>query len=606
MTTDHDFEVDAHAVATSWFEAFNDALARADRDALDALFLDECYIRDLVAFTWNFRQESQKGRGIDLIAAGADGTHARNFRVDETKPASPAVVGEDPTVVEAFLAFEVDAGHGDGIVYLVEDPGSPVGFRSRNLLTRLTGLREHTPEWPRWDRFDETHPGTRWTDHRDRQAGFDDREPEVLIVGGGQFGVMTAASLNRLGVDNLVVDKNGEAGGGWRSRYESLLLHQPHGMLHFPYMPFPESFPEYVPKDKLADWFKAYVDAMDINLWTSAEFLGGTFDDASETWHVRVRCADGGIRELRPKHVVIATGGTEKPRIPDIAGLPRFQGEVVHSSRFTSGDDYVGKNVLVVGVGTSGHDVALDVTERGGHATILQRGPAIVVEIETANLMYGDYNARVVPTELVDIRFLAGLVYPQLKQSFIAGTTAGDEADKTLHVALEAAGMDVHSGYEGAGFFYEYFKKGGGYYLNVGASERIIDGDIGVLRINDVDRFLEHGLRLTDGSERPVDAVVLATGYQGISVALTDYFGEEVAEKVGPVWGFGTDGEINNTWKPTGQKGLWIELGAIPQARWYAPLVAIQIQAHLNHLVPETFLSPGHPSRTPQEQVVQI
>ncbi|MEU1980838.1 NAD(P)/FAD-dependent oxidoreductase [Nocardia sp. NPDC019395] len=604
--TDNEQATVARNAATVWLQALDRALAGPDHEALDGLFLDECYVRDMGALTWNLRSESEKERALRLIEAGAEGTHPRNFRLDHSKPAEPSVVGEDPTVVEAFIAFDVDAGSGDGMIYLVEDPQSAVGWRARNLLTRLTGFTDHPNQWPYRDRFDDTHPDVRWSEHRARNQDFEERDPEVLIVGGGQMGVMTAASLNRLGVDNLVVDKNSSVGGNWRNRYASLLLHQPHGMLHFPYMPYPESFPEYIPKDKLADWFQAYVAAMDINFWTSTEFLGGTFDEESKTWDVRVRRGDGTLRTFRPKHVVIATGGTENPRIPDLPGLSDFTGEVVHSSKFSDGRDYTGKNVMVVGVGTSGHDIALDVTKHGGRATILQRSPAIVVDIETANLHYADYNPRIIPTELVDIRFLAGLVYPQLKQNFLDSTKMAEERDADLRAKLREAGMKVWSGAESCGFFYEYFKKGGGYYLEVGASERIISGEIGVIQTEEIESFEQDGYRLRDGSGGKLDTIVLATGYENISLAIADYFGSEVAEKLGPIWGFGTDGEIHNNWKPTAQEGLWIGLGAIPQARWYSSLMATLIQGHLKGLVPESFLAPDHPSRTPREQVVEI
>lgn len=591
--------------AERWLSALNEALANADRDALEGLFLEESYYRDMGALTWNLRQESGRSRILDLIQTCAESTHPRDFRVDTSKPTEPFFMSEEPRVIEVFHSFDIDAGSGDGLAWLVEDETAPAGWRAMNLLTRLSEFRDRKPTWPYRDRFDDTHPDVRWSEYRARESAFADADPDVLLVGGGQFGVFTAAWLNYYGVSNVVVDKHENVGDTWRKRYESLLLHQPHGMLHFPFMPFPKSFPEYIPKDKLADWFQAYVNAMDINFWTSTEFLGGTYDDDQERWTVRVR-TNGAVRTLHPRHVILTTGGTEKPKVPNIPGLDTFAGEVVHSSRFTSGRDYTDKNVLVIGTGTSGHDVALDVHKHGGHSAILQRSPAIVLDIETANMSYAPYNPRIIPTELVDARFLAGLVYPQLKGNFLAQTKIGDEIDKELHEGLRSAGMKIWSGDGDLGFFYNYFKTGGGYYLDVGASQKIIDGDIPVIQFDAVERFTEHGLVLHDGTERPLDAVVLATGYAPIEGAIADYFGNEVADKVGAVWGFGTDGEINNVWKPTAQKGLWIMLGAFPQARWYAPHVAALVTGQLMGLVPEEYENPDHPARTPREQTVTI
>lgn len=592
--------------AERWLGALSEALASENREALEDLFLDPSYYRDMGALTWNLRQESERSRIVDLILACVPGTHPRDFRVDDSKPTEPVFVNETPRVIEVFHSFDLDAGHGDGLAYLVQDDDSATGWRAQNLLTRLTEFSAGAV-WPYTDRFDDTHPDVRWNEYRSAQRSFDDGDPDVILVGGGQFGVQTAAWLNYYGVSNLVVDKHPRIGDTWRKRYESLLLHQPHGMLHFPFMPFPKSYPEYIPKDKFADWFEAYVNALDINFWPATEFVGGAFDEASGRWTVQLRGGDGTIRELHPRHVVLTTGGTEQPKIPAIPGLQdEFAGQVVHSSKFTKGDDYTGKNVLVIGTGTSGHDVALDVFRHGGGATILQRSPAIVLDIETANLSYAPYNPRIIPTELVDMRFLSGLVYPQLKQNFKTQTALGDDMDKELHDGLRKAGMKIWSGDGDLGFFYNYFKTGGGYYLDVGASERIIAGDIKVVQAADVERFTKTGLKLTDGSELPLDAVVLATGYAPIEQAIENYFGADVSQKIGKVWGFGTDGEINNVWKPIAQQGLWIMLGALAQSRWYSGHVAALIKGQIEDLVPEEFKEPSHPSRTPREQVVAI
>lgn len=606
-TVERSAAVIAREEAERWLQALNSAFASGDRDELAALFLEDSYYRDMGALTWNLRQESGRDRIADLISRCAASTHPREFAVDETKPTEPFFMSEEPRIIEVFHSFELDAGTGDGLAWIVEDSEAPAGWRAMNFLTRLTGFRDQQPTWPYRDRFDDTHPDVRWRDYRASQSGFEECDPDVLLVGGGQFGLFTAAWLNYHGVSNVVVDKHARVGDTWRTRYESLLLHQPHGMLHFPFMPFPQSFPEYIPKDKLADWFEAYVNALDINFWTSTEFLGGTYDESEGRWTVQLRGADGSVRELHPRHVVLTTGGTEKPKVPAIPGLSDvFQGEVVHSSRFTRGDDYADKDVLVVGTGTSGHDVALDVLRHGGRPTILQRSAAIVLDIETANMSYAPYNPRVIPHELIDARFLAGLVYPQLKRNFLAQTAIGDGIDAELHDGLRKAGMKIWSGDGDLGFFYNYFKTGGGYYLDVGASKRIIAGDIGIIQAADVERFSEDGVVLTDGTRRPLDAVVLATGYAPIEHAIAEYFGQDVADKIGKVWGFGTDGEINNVWKPTAQPGLWIMLGAIPQARWYAPHVAALIKGQLDGLVPDEYADPDHPARTPREQVVVL
>src|SRR5690606_30722967 len=153
-------------------------------------------------------------------------------------------------------------------------------------------------------------------------------------------------------------------------------------------------------------------------------------------------------------------------------------------------------------------------------------------------------------------------------------TVAGNAADAELHAGLEAAGMRLTSEPDETGWFMRYFRTGGGYYINVGASDAIIRGEITVRQADDMDRLIPEGMRLKDGSDVPFDDIVLATGFTNQRTGLERYFGKEVADRMGDVWGFDDGGEINNGWKPTAQRGLWMMIGGVPQARWYSPLVA--------------------------------
>ena len=130
----------------------------------------------------------------------------------------------------------------------------------------------------------------------------------MLIVGGGQAGLSIAARLRALEVDALIVDRWPRVGDNWRRRYHALTLHNQVHVNHLPYLPFPPTWPVYIPKDMLASWFESYVEALELNYWTGTEFLGGRYDEAAGRWHVRLRQADGSMREMRPRHVVLATG----------------------------------------------------------------------------------------------------------------------------------------------------------------------------------------------------------------------------------------------------------------------------------------------------------
>ena len=118
---------------------------------------------------------------------------------------------------------------------------------------------------------------------------------------------------------------------------------------HLPYMPFPPNWPRYIPKDKVANWFEAYAESMELNFWTGTEFLGGTYDDKEGVWSVQVRNADGDTRELQPRHVVMATGVSGIPSLPDIPSLKDFSGQVLHSSEYDDAPAWADSNVIIIG-----------------------------------------------------------------------------------------------------------------------------------------------------------------------------------------------------------------------------------------------------------------
>lgn len=590
--------------AVGWLESFGNALATQSRPALQDLFEPAAGWRDLVAFTWNLRQAHDRDAIVDLLLGTNPGIAAEGFRIDESRPAPtelPAADGGLPTV-EMFFRFNVEAGEADGYVVLVPDADQPEVLRARTLLTRLVALKDGPSLWPPHGRFDAEHPDVRWGEFVRRQQAFEDRDPEALIVGGGQFGVMTAANLAKLGVEALIIDKNPRVGDAWRLRYESLCLHQPNNMLHFSMMPFPQNFPEYLPKDKLAQWFESYVASFDLNFWTSTEFVGATYDEERGEWEVTLRLADGSTRVMRPKHLLMATGGSRIPMIPDLPGLEDFAGTTLHGDYYRDGADYKGKRVLIIGTGTSAHDFAHDIVRAGGTSTMVQRSPLIVIDQATANVMFGDYTNHDVPTDLVDLRFLAGGVYHQERSAFIEFQKYADEADSELHEGLRKAGLKVWSGEDNTGFYYTYLSKNkGGYYLNVGASNAIARGEIDILQLDTIEKFDAAGIVLDDGSRRDFDVIIFATAQESHLKGIERMFGSEFAEKLGPIWGFDNDGEMRNVLKPTAHEGFWILDGSIPMARWHSPLVALLVKAELIGAIPADFKAEGHISRTPVE-----
>lgn len=582
-----DPSIELRSAVERWLADFETAVKNGEGVLFSQLFTDEACWRDTVALTWDYRQAHSRDQLQELLLQAAGEAKPRDFTIAEKWPA-PGLFGP-AEVVEFFFTFQTNAGTGEALVRAIQEPDSTYGFRAFQFHTRITGLHaaEDPETHPAGYGFDRAHPKENWAQYRERVSSFDDREPEVLIVGGGHSGLMLAAHLDKLGISNLVVDKNPRVGDNWRNRYHNLALHTPVQMVQFPYLRYPDHFPTYLSKDKLGDWLETYATTMDLNVWTDSAFLGGSYDEQSRTWTARVDRA-GTRRELRPRHVVLATGGVGgKPKLPALPGLDSFAGDVMHSSDFPGGDLYAGKRAVVVGVGTSAHDIAYDLHANGAAVTMVQRNRVAVVSIESANLGYSDY-FNGVPDDLVDFRFAADLTLPLFQNALNQYQAMVAELDADLLAGLEKAGMQLEEVTDGRrSWFAKFFENGGGYYLNIGTSDIIADGGIAVVQASDVMTYTSTGLTLADGSTIEADVVVLATGYEDRQTQLVDLFGSDLADRIGPVGrGWDDDGEWRNVWKPTAQPGLWFMLGGIKDGRPNAHQLAHLLAADVLELVP--------------------
>jgi len=560
-----------------WLSKLDTALQSASRASVASLFAPDGHWRDLLAFTWSITPRQGAEDIAALMAAKQATAEAHAFAIAEgrTPPRRAHRAGID--VIEGIFQFETRIGRGFGVVRLLAtDPSK--AFQLMTGLHELKGFEERIGNRrPTGAAFSRNFGGTNWKDQRIASQAYADREPTVLIVGGGQAGLSLAATLVRIGVDALVVDKFERVGDCWRQRYHSLALHNDTRFNHLPYMPFPDAWPTYLPKDMLADWFEAYAWAMEINFWTGHELVGGSYDESSGRWNAVLRKADGTERTVHPKHLVFANGLVGYPHIPELPGLKEFKGDVLHTTEYTNGANWRGKKALVIGTGTSGHDVAQDLHANGCETTIVQRGTTMVVSIDpSAKLVYGIYNG--VPVADGDL-FASTNTKPVVKKNLQLLTARMLEFDKKTNEGLIARGFKFDSGEDGAGHQWKVRTRYGGYYLDAGCSQLIIDGKIGLLQYDQIEKFVAGGALLKDGSVHRVDLIILATGFVPQEAVVAKLLGDEVAKKVGPVWGFGADGEMSNMWKRTAQEGLWFVGGSFANCRTYSRYVAIQIKA---------------------------
>ncbi len=574
----------AKAAALRWLATFEAMLRKRDAAGLSALFQSDGNWRDILAFTWHLTPVLGSTHIGATLAKCQSETQARGFKLANGRTAPRRVKRLGIDVIEALFEFETKHGRGNGVLRLVADgtTRSDEAYKAWVFSTNLEELKGHEEKIgkhrPTGAAFSRNFGGENWSDMRKRLEGYADRDPTVLVIGAGQSGLAIAARLNQMGVDTLVVEKWARIGDNWRMRYHSLALHNSIEVDHLPYMPFPPTYPKYVPKDQLGDWFEIYARAMEINCWTSTEFMSGTWDAASKCGSDRLKLADGRERVMRPRHIVFANGVSSIPYAPKLPGMDSFEGDVLHSEGFNNGAPWKGKNALVIGTGTSGNDIALDLHSWDVKTTIVQRGSTTVVTIDpSAKLNYALYEEGP-PLDDCDIIATSGTP-PLLIKGYQLSMKRMGELDKDLIDGLKRIGFKYDIGEDETGHQMKYRRRGGGYNLDAGSSALMIKGEIGLLQYENIERFCETGALLKDGTIAPADLIVLATGYEPQGEIVGRTLGAEMAAKVGQIWGIGEDGEMANMFKRTPQQGLWFIAGGLPQCRIYSKYLALQIKA---------------------------
>jgi cation diffusion facilitator CzcD-associated flavoprotein CzcO len=575
---------DISVAAESWLSQFENALEHPDE--LGALFHGESYWRDVLALSWNIQTINGAEAILKELKARSRSATPKNFQIDPDRATPRRVTRAGTNSIEIMFKFETAVGRGNGILRLTPDTADGK-LKAWTLLTTLEELKGFEERLgvarPRGDAYSRDFRGPNWLDLRKASAEYADHDPAVLIIGGGQSGLSIAARLKQLNVDTLIIDRGLRIGDNWRKRYHALTLHNQVQVNHLPYMLFPPNWPTYIPKDKLANWFEAYVEAMELNFWTETEFEGGSYDEQQGRWTVTLRRA-GVTRTMHPRHVVLATGVSGIPSLPDIAGLKDFAGKVVHSSRYDDGENWKGKSAIVIGTGNSGHDIAQDLYSSGTEVTIVQRSPTLIVSIEpSAQLVYSPYNEGTLDdNDLIATSMPLALA----RKSHAMVTEQSKELDKELLEGLERVGFKLDFGEDNTGWQFKYLTRGGGYYFNVGCSDLIVKGEIRLKQFADIDTFTAAGAKMKNGETIPADLIVLATGYKRQEELVRKLFGEEVTKRVGTIWGFGDEQELRNMYVRTGQPGLWFIAGGLAQCRIGSKYLALQIKAIEEGLLP--------------------
>ena len=567
---------------STWLAALDAALTDRDWRAAARLFADECYWRDLLLLTWNIVTIEGRDAIADMLAHTAPDAWRSDWKLS-----GPARRIED--WVEAEFTLTTGTASGRGHLRLKNG-------KAWTVVTSMTALAERP-----------------WAEGRNRPSGSEQGavpqragwararkdaadqlghtvQPHVVIIGGGQAGMALSARLKSLGISSLTLESRPRAGDSWRDRYESLCLHDPVWYDHMPYIPFPDGWPVFTPKELMADWLEMYVRVMDLDYWAGSRAVSAHRDGAR--WKVTVERAGTEI-ELHPAELVFATGMSGYPFVPAIPGADAFAGKQLHSSEYRTGRDFPGKKAVVIGANTSAHDIGQDLWEQGVPVTMIQRSSTLVARSDSvAEVLLGplyseDALERGITTEKAD--FLA-TTWPWRVVTERAKGLATQMAlrDADLHDRLAAVGFQLDNGWDGSGIPLKSARQGGGFYIDTGASGLIADGKIGLVSGRQVDRIEPSGVVLDDGTSIACDLIVYATGYGSMTRFVAEICGEAMADRVGPVWGLGSatpkdpgpwQGELRNMWKPTAVDGLWFHGGNLAQSRHYSAFLAMQLAA---------------------------
>lgn len=567
----------ARETTERWTGALNAALVGGQAAALSELFVADSHWRNLFGISWYFATFSGNATVTAELLARAKNVRATGFRIDAAALAPRHAVVAGREVIEAVFTFETANGPGYGAVRLLRQPdgtarawtfSTSLDFDALCVARARASTESHTRDFAAPD----------WLEQRQASAAYETSDPDVLVIGGGHAGISVAVELHRIGLSALVIDREERIGDNWRLRYRGLKLHNKTPLNHLRYLPFPSTFPDYIPKDKIANWLESYVDILEVDFWTRTSFDGADYDEAAQRWTARLT-REGVVRTLRPRHIVLATSVSGTPNIPRIDGIENFKGPVLHSSRFAAGKQWSGRPVAVFGTGTSAHDICQELQAAGADVTMVQRSPTMVVNVEPAQLYDKTYLGDGPPIAVRDI-LNSGVPLPVMKLAHKLITDDVKRIDAPLLSRLERAGFRLEFGEDGTGWPLKFRTRGGGYYFNVGASELIADGRIKLVQAADIAGYEADGLRFKDGTRLTCELVVLATGYKGPDHLLQQLFGEQVAKRVGRVWGFDeASQELRNMWTRTPQPGLWFVGGAFSQARIYSRYIAAQIAA---------------------------
>ncbi|KAK6940436.1 Flavin monooxygenase-like [Dillenia turbinata] len=313
-------------------------------------------------------------------------------------------------------------------------------------------------------------------------------ETQAIIVGAGPAGMATSACLNLSSIPNVVLEREGCCASLWKKHtYDRLKLHLAKEYCALPHMPFPPHFPTFVPKTGFIEYLDAYASKFSLQPRFERTVQSASYDVSTKKWQVKAFGAISNKEELYyGRYLIVATGENSHGYIPSVAGLETFTGEYMHSSMYSSGSLYNGKNVLVVGCGNSGMEIAFDLSCYEAKASIVARSPVHVVTKQIVRI--GMFLLRFLPLSTVDpiVLLLSKLKFGDTAKYGLPRPHQGPFVLKAL--------------------------TGRSPTIDVGAMEKIRAGEIQVLPA--ISNIKGNMVEFENGKVDSFDVIIFATGYR--------------------------------------------------------------------------------------------
>ncbi|KIK51598.1 hypothetical protein GYMLUDRAFT_78103 [Collybiopsis luxurians FD-317 M1] len=575
-------------IFSSWIAQFAKHLEQKDAQSITSLFLPDGWLRDFLVFQWDLRTLHGHEQILAYLLLNLQNPNDSTNRT--TNPVSNFTVASDehfkpspgglPGSISGGFTFSTPIANGKGMVTLVQAPASRdqemSEWKATTVFITLDSLKGHEESDVLRDIY--LRKPT-WTESREARWKKTSEEPEVLIVGAGQSGLQVAARLQQMRIPTIVLEKDEHVGDVWRRRYSSLMLHTPKSHHNLLYQPFPANWPDWTPGHKLADWLEQYPISQDLLVWTKTQVVPSpSYNWETGKWTVTVN-KQGELVTIHPRHLIVATGFLGAPYIPTFDGQEQFQGQILHSDKFSSGAEFAGKRCVVIGTGCSGADIALDLSTRGAASVlIVQRSSTCVQPATTvAELLYHAFPEDV-PVEVSDFKAHA----TPTRRLFEILAQMRDlywDREKGLIEGLRKAGMQVDMGPNNAGVLGLAYTRYAG--TDIGCGEKIISGQVKVKSGVLIQKFTHDSVVFEDGSSVEADVVILATGYHNMNETLRELLGNKVVDQTPsiPTTPLDEEGELSAGYRPTGHPGLWFAPGSFPNSRLCSKYLGIQIQA---------------------------